>query len=264
MLPFFGVAHGLTRWSNLPPDGFSLYYQHAAGLAGMAAFLAGLALLRVQLSRHFTGRVTLATLATVTPGTNLLHYGVDESTFSHAFSFFLIAALVVLTERWWERPDPRASLLLAVTAGLLVLTRHPNALFLAVVPLYGVTDAPSLRNNLAALRGRRASITGMIAVAFLVLTPQLATYKYATGHWFVSAYGQIGSFTFASPHLWGVLFGVQKGLFFTEGVARRHAAAAEAADASTLSSHRFARQPDRRSVQSRSAARPGGIPLSTG
>ena len=32
--PSFIVAHGLTRWSNLSPNGFSLYYVHAAGIAG--------------------------------------------------------------------------------------------------------------------------------------------------------------------------------------------------------------------------------------
>ena len=30
--PFFAVAHALTRWTNLSADGFTLYYQHAAGL----------------------------------------------------------------------------------------------------------------------------------------------------------------------------------------------------------------------------------------
>ncbi len=30
MSPFIFAAHALTRWSNLPPDGFSLFYQHAA------------------------------------------------------------------------------------------------------------------------------------------------------------------------------------------------------------------------------------------
>jgi len=76
MAPSFAAGHALTRWSNLPPDGFSLYYQHAAGLAGLAYFLAGLAVLRRTLSRHFSNGVVLATLVTITWGTNLFHYGV--------------------------------------------------------------------------------------------------------------------------------------------------------------------------------------------
>ena len=83
MAPFFAVAHLLTRWSNVSPDGFTIYYQFVVGLAGLAALLGGLAALRALLSRYFSGRVVLATLVTVTWGTNAFHYGVFDSTFSH-------------------------------------------------------------------------------------------------------------------------------------------------------------------------------------
>lgn len=54
----------------------------------------------------------------------------------------------------------------------------------------------------------------MIAAAGLVtVAPQLAIYEKSTGRMLVSSYGDL-TFTFASPHLWGVLFSVQKGLFF--------------------------------------------------
>src|SRR5688572_5994142 len=33
--PFFLAGHALTKWSNLSPDGFTLYYQHAAGISGV-------------------------------------------------------------------------------------------------------------------------------------------------------------------------------------------------------------------------------------
>ena len=52
--PLFGVAHALTRWTNLSPDGFTLYYQHAAGLSGLFWIVAGLAMLRRVLRRHFS------------------------------------------------------------------------------------------------------------------------------------------------------------------------------------------------------------------
>ena len=45
--------------------------------------------------------------------------------------------------------------------------------------------------------------------------PQLLLYKSATGLWLPSPYGAIDAgFTFSSPHLYDVLFGTQKGLFF--------------------------------------------------
>jgi hypothetical protein len=213
MLPFFVVAHLLTRWSNLPPDGFSLYYQHGAGLAGLVYFLAGLAIVRRTLSRHFSPGVTLGTLAAITWGTNLFHYGVYDSTFSHAFSFFLIAALVSLTEAWWDEPAVLTSLALSVTGALVTLTRHTNIIFLLMVPLYNVTCWRDLRRNARSLVDRGMHVGMMLAVAAVCIAPQLAIYKRATGKWIVSSYGPLG-FTFLSPHLFGVLFSVQKGLFF--------------------------------------------------
>jgi hypothetical protein len=50
-------------------------------------------------------------------------------------------------------------------------------------------------------------------VAGLVVLPQLALYRAATRHWIVSSYGELG-FSFAAPHLAGVLVSPQKGLFF--------------------------------------------------
>src|SRR5262249_47327517 len=97
MAPWFAAAHLLTRWSNLPPDGFSLYYQHAAGLAGLCAFAAGIAILGRFLARFFTPGVVLATLAVVTWGTNLFHYATYDSTFTHPFSFFLVTIPLPLT-----------------------------------------------------------------------------------------------------------------------------------------------------------------------
>ena len=213
MIPFFAAAAALSWWSNLPRDGFSLYDEHFAGLSGLAYFLAGLASLRWLLRRHFSDVVVLATLVTITWGTNLFHYAVYDSVYSHAFSFCLIATLVALTERWWDDPAWRVSLALSVVAALVVLTRHPNAMFLTLVPLYGVTSWTTLRRNLDRLWERRAAAAGIAGMTALCLTPQLAIYKQATGHWLVSSYGTIG-FTFGSPHLAGVLFSVQKGLFF--------------------------------------------------
>jgi hypothetical protein len=205
MMPFFGAAHLLTRWSNLPPDGFSLYYQHGAGLAGLSMFVAGLLFLRSLLSRYFTDRVVLAALATTALGTNLFHYATYDSTFSHAFSFCLIAALLEVTDRWWrDQPRWTTTVALALIAALIVLTRHPNVLFLTIVPMW----------NPAGLWARRGSLVLIAVLAGACLAPQLLIYRQATGHWWVSVYGQLGRFDFRSPHLWGVLFGVQKGLFF--------------------------------------------------
>ncbi len=199
------------------PDGFTFYYQHAAGLAGVWWTLAGLFVLGRVLARRFSDGVTAATLAASCSAPALPLRDLRQ-LYSHAYSFFLLTAFLFLTD-WWhqDRPGPprRAvlpSILLGLVAGLIVLTRHTNAIFLLVFPLYGVTVVQPARWHRATGR-ELAGARGHGGRRSIVLAPQLAIYYEATGRVFVSSYGSL-SFHFLSPQLWGVLFSVQKGLFF--------------------------------------------------
>jgi hypothetical protein len=214
--PFFGLAHGLTLWSGLPPDGFSLYYQHAAALAGLSFMLAGLAILRAQLRQHASDAVALATLTALTFGTNLFHYGVFDATYSHAFSFALVCALMALAERWWVTPAWRHTLGLGLVAGLLVLVRHPSVLFLALVPLFGLDTWRHARDRAARTAELRWHLLAAASIAAIVVFPQVVIYRAAAGAWLANPYAPAGG-TFAylaSPRIVDVLFSVQKGLFF--------------------------------------------------
>jgi hypothetical protein len=199
--PFFPIAHLLTRWSNLTPDGFSLYYQHAVGLAGLIWGSVGLWLLRSFLQHYFRDIVIAATILAMTLGTNLLHYATFDVSYSHIYSFFLFAALLALTVRWRESPSTRRSLLLGIVVGLIVLTRHTNVLVLAVLFI-------PFRVH---VHGRQLAI--LVCTAVLVVLPQLLIYYQATGRPIVSSYGELG-FNWTSPRVFDVLFGVTKGLFF--------------------------------------------------
>lgn len=211
--PMFAVAHALTRWTNLSPDGFTMYYQHAVGLAGLFWMVAGLVLLRRVLRRHFRDAITAATLVTILLGTSLYHYATFDSSYSHAYSFFLLAAFLDLTERWHTQPDMPTSVLLGVVAGLILLTRHTNVLFLLFFPLHSL-GGPGPAGARFALFSRQIRLIAIIGVAAaVVVAPQLAIYYQATGRPIVSSYGDLG-FNFGSPKIASVLFGVQKGLFF--------------------------------------------------
>lgn len=208
MLPFIVVADLLTRWSNFPRDGYSFYYQHAAALAGLVYFLAGLAILRRTLLRRFTPAVTLATLVAMTFGTDLFHYAVYDGTFSHAFSFALVCTLVELTDRWWDEPQRWHAVVLGIVCALVVLVRHTNAVFLLLVPFWHV-------DRLGDLARRRRDLVTLAGVATVVAAPQLVYYKWVTHAWIVNAYALQGlGFTFLSPHLVGALVSTQRGLLF--------------------------------------------------
>jgi hypothetical protein len=79
--------------------------------------------------------------------------------------------------------------------------------------LFAVTGRRTLWKRVRRVRGEWRSLAVMAGVAALVVLPQLLIYYRATGRPIVSSYGSLG-FNFGSPRIVGVLFGVQKGLFF--------------------------------------------------
>jgi hypothetical protein len=205
MLPFFLLAHALTLWSNLPPDGFSLYYQAAASISGLVYGVAGLAILQHVLRRHFSDAVTLSTLAVVTFGTNLFHYLTFDATFSHAYGVFLAAALLWVLQRFDDRPTTSHAVWLGLVIGALFLVRHSHLLLVLLVAL----RAPGR------LWAQRRALLVAAGVSLLVALPQLAIYKAVTGHWVISPYSLLpATMHFGAPEITGVLFWLPKGLLF--------------------------------------------------
>jgi hypothetical protein len=213
MLPAFLAAHFSAPLLGFRQDGFSLPYHFAAALSGLCALLIGLTLLRKALEDLFPAPVVLATLTVVTFGTNLFHYGTADAVFSHAYSFALYAALLVLVPSWYRSPTVRTSLLLGAVAGYIVLVRNPNAVALVLVPLYGVYDGPTQRARMAFFWKNK----GHVALALLAMGAGLGLlfcyWHYATGNWVMYSYRGQG-FELTRPQFFGVLFSLRKGLLF--------------------------------------------------
>ena len=229
MAPFFLAAHVMTHLFTFlsdalslrlscPADGFSFFYQHAAGLSGVFYMIAGLALLKRSLDQHFSPRISLMTCSSLLFGTNLLHYGSGESVLSHPYSFFLFAAIIVLLPGWFKKPDElRRVILVGVVAGLIVLVRTINVMFLVFIALYGV-----VRLRDVALRSKwflqhwRGTLM-VAAVALLVVLPQLIIWKYSSGRWIVdsykTAYGERMEYLL-HPRVLKTLFSLKAGVLF--------------------------------------------------
>lgn len=229
MFPFFLAAHLLTflfrspeGWHrfNCAADGFSFFYQHAAGLAGLFYGLAGLAMLRRALRRWFSPGVTAATLTAVLFGTNLLHYLSGESVLSHAYSFFLFAWIVLIAMRLHDGGpiQTRDYVALGVAAGLVAAVRLPNVLFLAVVALYGLNGRADWTARFLFLRRHIGSflLAGLVACA--AFSPQLIMWRFSTGRWWVNAYQEaypaLELTRFAGPRVMEVLFSLRGGALF--------------------------------------------------
>lgn len=223
--PFFLMAHGVTwmmqslpggpEWLafNYPLDGYSLFYQHAAGLAGLFYFICAMAILKTLLTRTFGETAAVFSLTSVILGTNLLNYGSGETVLSHPSTLFLFAVLLWVTPQWYRAPRSRKwILLLGLTLAGLYLTRPLNILFFLVVPLYGLCSIQQLQERfIFAIRNLKA----LVAVAGLCLigiVPQLLVWFYASGQVYINAYREHYGWT--APQLYVFLVSVYKGMFF--------------------------------------------------
>jgi len=223
--PFFAVAHGLT-WVmqsspdgsghgafNYPQDGYSLFYQHAAGLSGLFFVMAGLVMMKHELTRLFGCQTAILTLTLFLLGTNLWMYATGNPVMSHTYSFFLFAWFMRLTRRWYESPSNALSMALGLVAGLIVLVRTNNVLFLLFFPAYDIRSIRDIPLRLATWQTHVGRLGILLVSALLAFLPQLILWKATTGHMVVYSYGQ-ESFQLTSPKIFQVLFSLRCGILF--------------------------------------------------
>lgn len=201
LLPFFACGHVAALLTGAHADGFSTPEELAVGLGGVAYMVGGLALLAISLRRRFSAAVTAATLVALTFGTNLFHYGTFDSLFSHAFSFFLVAGLVWLTEAWNRDPERTVlSLSIGVCVAMIVLVRNTNIVLVLVPLLHGVVSLETFRRRMALLRSHAAQVVLAGAAALLLVTLQLGAWHIATGSWYVNSYANAYEYGFDVIH----------------------------------------------------------------
>ena len=93
--------------------------------------------------------------------------------------------------------------------GLIAITRPPNAILGLLGFLVWLHAARLTPSRYVMLRDGAGFLFG----ALVLLLPQLAYWRLATGHFVVYAYGEEG-FNWTKPEIVNFLFSVQKGLFF--------------------------------------------------
>ena len=213
MAPFFLLAALMALLSGAPVDGFSPVFQFAAALSGLIYALAGIYVLWKVLERHFRQDTILLVMLGLVFGTNLFHYATYDSVFSHVYSFFLFSAFLYLVPKIYSDGSSRYFLACGAVAGLIVITRPTNGLWLLFGFLYGVDSLGSLSARVAFLRRPTASLLYGALLCAGIVSLQMIYWKIVTGHFLVFSYrGE--RFYFTDPEILNVLFSVRKGLFF--------------------------------------------------
>jgi len=204
----FLIDRSKPRWYISRPE-------HWANQAcGAAVLIAG-----VLLTLYSARRVNPSTwqevfaVGAVVFGTGWFHYATCDATFTHAYSAFVVAALIaLLLHPKSSRPSPWMEVAAAILCFFLVQLRNTNVLLVCV---FALSSARIRARNVVG--GSRLSVVARAFVAPLVgagigMGVQLLYNRWASGTWQLSSYGEAG-FVWNRPMQWEVLFSYERGLF---------------------------------------------------
>ncbi len=213
MSPFFLIGWVAAYLFHQALDGYSAPFQYAAAFSGLLYAVVGLIVLWSVLERYFKRSTVLIGLSVLLFGTNLFHYVTYDAIFSHTYSFFLFVVFLYFVERLYSLQKLLDFVLLGIVAGLIVITRPTNALWLLFGVLFGLTSLRDLRDRLAFWMGAWRKWLLALLAFLAVVSIQVLYWHAITGAFVVYSYpGEF--FDFARPQLLNVLFSVRKGLFF--------------------------------------------------
>ena len=209
--PFFLMGQAAAKIGGYPDHGFSRINQNFLSLGALFYAVLSLIFFRKLFRLYFNELITSLMLAVLFVGTNVFFYSIIEGPMAHIHNLALLAIFFYYGIKWIEKPDYKKTIVLGVCAGLLLLLRPTNILFLSFFVLFGLTNKESVLERLKLISKHVLKVGLMILVAFGVFFIQMIYWKTQTGHWLYYSY-EGEQFYLDNPHLLEGLFGYRKGL----------------------------------------------------
>ncbi|MCH2229373.1 MAG: hypothetical protein MK105_03425 [Crocinitomicaceae bacterium] len=208
--PFFAAGHAYALNSKYDANGFSAPYKVALSVASLVYLIISLIFITKVLRLYFTEITTSLTLFIIFLGSNYFHYVTGSMTYSHGFSFALISVFMYATIKWLAFQKFKWAIIIGLTAGLIILIRPIDVLFVLFIPLVHVSSLSDLRQRLILFWNTKRQILIMIFFAFLMILPQLLYFKYISGSFIFYSYDD-ESFFFLQPKLIDAFFSYRNG-----------------------------------------------------
>ena len=209
--PFFLAAHVYAKNSQYSANGYTLPYRVGIIVSCMFFLSMGLYFLRKILIQFFPTVVTVLTCFIIAFGTNLFYYSTTELSYSHAYSFALIAAFIYFSILFLKTPTLKYTLILGFLLGSISLTRPTNIIIVLFLIFWDVKSVEEFKNRVRFFLSKYLLVITMMACTFIVWVPQLIYWKTLSGHWLYNSYGETERFFFNDPKIIEVLFSYRKG-----------------------------------------------------
>lgn len=209
-MPFFLIAHGVTKLFGLPINGKFTAYSFALIIGTAFYVFIGLLLLFRLLLKIYSKRASMITLVILFFGTNLLYYTYLEPGMSHAYAFFLIAVWIYSIDQFYINSDWKGILTMSVTLGIIALIRIPHVLVLLYLPFYKVNRICILKDRVKFLLNHWKFLLLLPLIILIFYIPQILYWHAITGHYIVNpydySYAEEGFTFITNPHFFQVLF----------------------------------------------------------
>lgn len=212
-MPFFLIAHGITLYLELEPNGYGPIYFTSVFIAAIFYVLAGLIFMYYVLRRYFTPKLSFWIVFLLFYATNLFYYTIISPGMSHAYSFSLVAMYLYFVPLFYEKTNLRNTVLMAIPLGLLTLIRPTSIVFSLYFLLYNLTSLQGLKERILFLLKRWYFVLVIALVGFVVFIPQMLYWHAVTGKYFLYSYQEEGFINILSPHISTVLIGPRNGWF---------------------------------------------------
>lgn len=212
--PFFWINHQLTKAFGGEADGYSISYQFSVFAAALAFWLLGaLSLLSLLQKFQISRSAILIGIIGLTFGTNLNYYIVYDPSFSHVYTFGLVAFFLLKVKYYAENQSKKDLIWLFLLLGLITIIRPTNFLVIFIIPFFfqSFNQLWSQIINIFSTQ-KLAIFIGISLFGFLIFL-QFWNIHSQHGVWQFNAYNTEGFDFLSNPKIPEVLFGFRKGLF---------------------------------------------------
>lgn len=211
-LPLFLYTLATTKRTGDFNDGYQDDFQNAVYYSALVYLFLGLWFFKKLMRMYHVGTLSIITAQLlIVLGTALTLYAYAHSSYSHVFSFFAITAFLYFSKRYFEENTLRDFLIASLFIGLIFILRQINILIVLLLPFLA-GSFPTLKQGVFFVFKHPLYLIGGMALAFSIVSLQMAAWYFQTGDLIVYSYQGEG-FDFAKPNMLKFLFSYQKGLF---------------------------------------------------
>lgn len=209
--PFFLVAHIINGSDG---DGYSKSYRLAINFSAIFYWIIGVISLFYLFKRlNFSNISIILGITIISFGTNLNFYISYFPSYSHVYSFALIACFLNISHLYVKKNEIKHFYLLIIIVSLIAIIRPINILIILIFPFLFDSFTHFKERIIQLFTIQKKHLLYSFFILFFFMFIQLFVFFEQTGVWSLYTYTNEGFTNILKPEILNVLFSYEKGFF---------------------------------------------------